>query len=399
MTQHPDSGNGVDAPAMLPPGATIGVVGGGQLARMLLPAGLKLGYRLAVLDAAQTAPAAANAHVYISGDPRDPHAVRRLAQTADLVTIELENVSVEGLTAVRNAGLRVYPEPELLAAVQDKAAQRDLLARLGFPVPEWCVCDLPTADELTAFGFPLVQKLRRGGYDGRGVAVIHEPAQMASRQLQGPSILERCVPMERELAIVVARGRDGTVVSYPPAISEMDPERHVLDLLAAPPQITDAAAQRARELAEELIAALEHVGLLAVEMFVDTEGELWLNEISPRPHNSGHHTIEAASVSQFELHLRAITGLPLFAPAMRAAAAVANLLAGPGEGPPNVTGWSQALAEPDVHVHWYDKRWARPGRKMGHVTVLRATLAEACAVARDVRRRLHVAAAETAPNQ
>jgi 5-(carboxyamino)imidazole ribonucleotide synthase len=252
--------------------------------------------------------------------------------------------------------------------------------------------DAPVAADLEAFGYPVVQKLRRGGYDGRAVALFRGPQDLG-RLLPGPSMLETLVDLDRELAVMVARGLDGDVRAYPVVEMEAHPTANLLDLLVAPARIPPEVAEAARDLACRTVEALDGVGVFGVELFLAKDGALTVNEVAPRPHNSGHYTIEACLTSQFEQHLRAVTGLPLGSTDLVMPAAMINLLGEPGHsGPPLVEGLSETMAIPGVAVHIYGKAETRPFRKMGHVTVLDPDVNEARAKALRVRDLLRIKA-------
>jgi 5-(carboxyamino)imidazole ribonucleotide synthase len=371
----------------------IGIVGGGQLALMLCRAATSLGHRTTVLDPDAAAPAASVADTFLTGDLHDASALRALADGTDVVTIELENVDVDALAAIEAAGRTVIPSPALLARLVNKLRQKNLLQELGLPTSRFVTMDDPSGEALQAFGLPCVQKLQRGGYDGRGVAIIRTPADF-DRILPAPSLIEAFVACRAELAVVVARAADGTSASYAPVELIFDPALHVLDALVSPARLgadLDASAQR---LAEETVNRLGGVGVYGVELFLSQDGELLVNEISPRVHNSGHHTLEACATSQFEQHVRIVTGTPLGSTAQPRPAAMVNVLGEPGShGPAVIRGFDAARAIPGVTVHLYGKRECRPGRKMGHITALDMDVDQALKKAREARALIHVTGA------
>ncbi|MEZ6184379.1 MAG: 5-(carboxyamino)imidazole ribonucleotide synthase [Planctomycetota bacterium] len=371
----------------------VGIVGGGQLGALLVDAARDLGLWVAVLDRDPRAPALAKADLGLVADWASPQALETLASHVDVITFERDDVGIPALRAAEAAGVPVYPRPETLAQIQDKLTQRQRIAALGLPGPRFEACDAPTPAACRAFGLPLVQKLRRGGYDGRGVLVLSAPSDL-ERLLPGPSLLEERVQIERELAVLVARSRSGELVAWPVSEVEVDPVGHRLDVMLAPARLPEAVAREARELAERAVVGLDGVGVFAVELFLDAADQLLVNEISPRVHNSGHHTLDAAPTSQFEQHLRAVCGLPLRPATLDFPVALVNLVGqGDGRGAPQVQGLDEARRIPGATVHLYAKAEVWPGRKMGHATVVDADAELALGAARELRDVLRITAA------
>jgi len=372
------------------PVARIGLIGGGQLGRMMVKAAKRLGCTCVVLDPVQGSPAGQVAGHQIVGDYSDPAMLRELAESCDLVTFELENIETETLIRLEAEGHRIYPRPGLLSIIQDKYAQKCFLRDAGIPTSEFVDAPEPDAAAFAAFGYPLVQKARRGGYDGRGVVVMPDAAAFANH-LPLPSYIERFVVAEKELAVMVARNVDGECRAYPTVEMRFHPHDNVLDFLVAPASVAPDVASRAEALAVRTVEAMEGVGVFGIEMFVTAEGELLVNEVAPRTHNSGHHTIEACVTDQFEQHLRAILGLPLGDTRQLSPAAMVNLLGEPGyQGRPLISGLAAVLAIPGVCVHIYGKAVTKPGRKMGHVTVIDDTVEAACEKAKRVKAMIKI---------
>lgn len=372
--------------------ADVGIVGGGQLARMTAERAAKLGVTVAVLDPARSCPAAAFAMEHVHGAFDDARALRRLVERCRVTTLDIEKADAVELGRLESQGHRILPRPSVLATIQDKLEQRRFLADRGLPVPRFADLPDPSLDAMRRFGFPLVQKLRRGGYDGRGVAMVSEPSDW-TRRLRGPSMVEERIAIDRELAVLVARGLDGETATYPVVELFADGSTHVLDALVFPANLEKTVARRARSLARRAVEALDGVGIFAVELFLDTAGKVWINEISPRPHNAGHVTIEAAATCQFEQHLRAILGLPLGDTGVVRPAAMVNLLGPDGlEGPARIEGLVEALEIPGVRLHLYGKATVRPGRKMGHLTALHDDPRRALDRVRRARARIRFAA-------
>ena len=350
------------------PDVRIGFLGGGQLGRMTIQAALDLDMRIEVLDPDPQCPCARIAHQFTQGDLNDAEAVIAWGRSLDVVTVEIENVSTEGLTALKAMGVKVLPDPAHLAMIRDKGIQKQFYAEHGIPTSDFALVEDGRAESMSR-GLPVVQKLRTGGYDGRGVQVIRTEEE-ARYAFDAPSVLEDAVDIEKELSVIVARSTSGEVKTYP-VVESVFNALNLVDYLVAPARISEAVEAEAQRIALSVVEAMDFVGLLAVELFLDKEGRILVNEVAPRAHNSGHHTIEACGTSQFEQHLRAILGLPLGDTAQHSAAAMLNLIGGPGaNGVPLYSGLSAALAEPGLHPHIYGKVAVREGRKMGHVTVL-----------------------------
>ena len=351
----------------LPPNATIGLVGGGQLGRMSALAAARLGYRCHILTRETDSPAAQVAHGVTISDYNDPTSLRAFANAVDVISFEFENVSAEGLDLL--ASLKpVRPAPAILRVSQDRVAEKSFVNGRGIATAPWRpVVSLGDLDAAAAdLGFPCVLKTTREGYDGKGQAILRAPADLApayGRLSPKPLILEGFIDYAMEISVVIGRGQDGAMSAYDTV--ENRHRDHILDLTLAPARVPLAVGEAARDIARDIATGLDLIGLLAVEMFVDAAGRVLVNEIAPRPHNSGHWTLDACPMSQFELHIRAIAGLPL-PPATRHSDAVMKNLVGPGE----AALWPRILATPGFIPHLYGKAEAREGRKMGHVNRL-----------------------------
>jgi len=351
----------------LPPNATIGIVGGGQLGRMSALAAARLGYRCHILTPEHASPAAQVAAGVTLGEYEDEATLRAFAAAVDVITFEFENVSAQGLDLL--ASLRpVRPSPAVLRVSQDRIAEKTFLNRVGVRTAPWSAVE--TLGELDAalsrHGRPSILKTTRFGYDGKGQARIEadsDPAAAFDALCPRPLVLEGFVDFAMEISVVVARGADGGMAGFDAV--ENRHRDHILDLTLAPAQLPQAVADEAQAIARRVAAGLDLVGLLAVEMFVDRDGQVLANEIAPRPHNSGHWTIDACPASQFELHIRAVAGLPLPHAPRHSDAVMKNLV-----GPEEAALWPAILAAPGLIPHLYGKAEAREGRKMGHVTRL-----------------------------
>ena len=351
---------------MLPPGSTIGMLGGGQLGRMTALSAARLGYRVHVLTPETDSPAAQVSAAVTVAAYDDGGALDRFARAVDVVTYEFENVPL-GAVARLAPSVPVRPGGRVLEVAQDRVAEKRFANALGIATAPWREVGgaATLADALAEIGRPAVLKSTRLGYDGKGQVRIDaggDPADAWRRMGSDAGILEGFVDFTAEISVVAARGLDGRIACYPPV--ENRHEHHILDVTLAPARLAPAQTAAALDIAHRLIEALDVVGLLAVEMFVARDGRILVNEMAPRPHNSGHWTIEACPTSQFEQHVRAVCGLPLGPVAPHHDAVMTNLI---GD---DVQAWPALLAEPGAHLHLYGKAEARPGRKMGHVTRL-----------------------------
>ncbi len=372
MTPAPDSAAALLAAALPPeaiaPGATIGVLGGGQLGRMAALAAARLGYRCHIFCDAADSPAADVAARVTVAAADDPVALARFADAVDVVTLEWENLPVDSLAFLATR-VAVRPGPEVLAVTQDRVAEKRFVNALGLATAPWCAATDPAGvlDATAALGLPAIFKTARFGYDGRGQHRLTdgtpaEAARVVAAVDGAAGIVEAVVAFACEASVIVARGLDGAAKAYP--VVETIHENHILARTRVPARLPPGVAARAEAAALAIANALGVVGLLAVEMFVTNDGAVLINELAPRPHNSGHWTIDAAATSQFEQLVRAVCGLPLGNTAAIAPAETENLI---GD---DIAAWPGLLAEPGARVHLYGKREVRPGRKMGHVTRL-----------------------------
>jgi 5-(carboxyamino)imidazole ribonucleotide synthase len=354
-------------PGPLGPDATIGILGGGQLGRMLALAAARLGFKCHVFCPDSHSPAFDVVRSVTEADYLDFAALDRFAADVDVVTYEFENVPAETATFL-SARKPVLPDPKVLAITQDRLTEKEFVTGLGIGTAKFAAVDSPQGltAALKSVGQPAVLKTRRFGYDGKGQSMIRnggEPAAIFHDLGGQPQILEAFVPFEREISVVAARGRDGRIECFD--VIENEHADHILKTSRVPANVTPTVAAEARRIAEKIAQAFDYVGVLAVEMFVVKDGSrhsVLVNEIAPRVHNSGHWTIDGASVSQFEQHIRAVSGLPLGKPVRRGRIEMINLL---GDEVNDAAKW---LATPGAAVHLYGKTAVRPGRKMGHVT-------------------------------
>jgi 5-(carboxyamino)imidazole ribonucleotide synthase len=366
---------------------TLGIVGGGQLAKMTAQAAAQLGCKVVILERQSEFPAGSVAARTLVGDWNDPDSLLELAALADVVTLENEFVETDALAVLEQNGYALWPSSATLRLIQDKFIQKQTLAAAGLPVPRMRA--VQRVEDVLAlareWGWPFLLKARRNAYDGKGNATMRSSADIeaAWNKLGGhtgnPLFAEEFCPFIKELAVIVTRSVNGEVVTYPTV--ETIQRDHICHVVRAPAPVAPEIAERAAELARRAVQAVGAVGSFGVEMFLVEDGQLLINELAPRVHNSGHYTIEACVCSQFENHVRAVLGWPLGSTAMRApAAAMVNLLAS-ANGPGTPQGLEEALRVPGAHVHLYGKTRSAPGRKMGHVTALGQTLADAEATA------------------
>ena len=370
------------------PGSTIGVLGSGQLGRMFAMAARRMGYLVHTFSPETDTPTGQVADTEVTASYDDLESVRAFARRVDVVTFEFENIPAASVEAVAEL-VPVRPNGALLHTTQNRVREKTYLSQAGFPVtPFHRIRSLEDVRESVAeIGLPAIMKTAGFGYDGKGQRKVETEAEAATAFLSHDGqemILEKFIDFEREVSVVAARGVDADVVHY--GVIENMHERHILDCSIAPPRIAPAVARRAIEIAESLLAELDVVGVLCVEFFLTRDGQLYINELAPRPHNSGHLTIDACMTSQFEQQLRAVAGLPLGATTLRSPAAMVNLL-----GDLWLTGepdWRSACAFPNLKLHLYGKHEPRARRKMGHLTACAATPEEALHLARAARNAL-----------
>lgn len=376
---------------MIAPGSTLGLLGGGQLGRMFTMAAQSMGYRVAVLDPGLHSPAGDVADEHIRADYADPAVLARLARACAAATTEFENVPAEALSFLaRHCG--VSPTAESVAVAQDRIHEKEFLSGAGFPVAPFVV--VREGAELASPGaaglYPGILKVSRFGYDGKGQASVGNPVQAleAWRNLGGePCVLEKRLPLATEVSVVVARDFAGQVATFP--VAENWHRQGILDVSIVPARVPESLAAEARRTGIAVAEALDYRGVLCVEMFVLEDGRLLVNEIAPRPHNSGHYTLDACVTSQFEQQVRVLAGLPLGDPGLHCPAVMVNLLGDLwARGEPD---WRLVLEHPRAKLHLYGKREARPRRKMGHYTVLADSVEAALETALAIKARLEQA--------
>ena len=364
----------------------LGILGGGQLGKMFIQEAVNYNVNVSILDPSADAPCSKLAAEFVVGDFNDYNTVLQFGKTMDVLTIEIEHVNVEALKKLEADGVKVFPQPHIIELIQDKGLQKEFYQKNGIATSAFeLVENRPQANQL-----PIVQKLRKGGYDGRGVQVLKTEADLENA-FSGPCVLEELIDIEKEISVIVARNEKGEVKTFPAVELEFNPKANLVEFLFSPASISKSKKIEARNLAIQVAESLNIVGLLTVEMFLTEEGELLVNEIAPRTHNSGHHTIEANFTSQFEQHLRSILNLPLGKTEVMIPAVMINILGEPGHtGPVTYQGLDALMKTPGVNVHLYGKTTTKPFRKMGHITVINEDLNTAKSMARKAKKALKV---------
>ncbi|QGW28163.1 5-(carboxyamino)imidazole ribonucleotide synthase [Phnomibacter ginsenosidimutans] len=348
----------------------VGILGGGQLGRMLLQDAANYPVETYVLENDPNCPAAHLCQHFVLGNIKDYDTVLAFGRQVDVLTIEIEAVNVDALEQLEKEGITVIPKPAVLRTIKNKITQKAFYKDNQIPSPDFVVTHTLKDLQQHAHRLPAVHKVGEGGYDGKGVVVMKDEAAMA-QGFDAPSVLENMVDIAQEIALIVAVGTDGKHVLFPPAEMLFDPALNLLDYQLTPANITKEVLWKAEAIAIRLVKAFDSPGLFAVELLVDKKGEVWVNETAPRVHNSGHHTIEAHLTSQYEMLWRILLQYPLGATDMVAPSAIINLIGEPGySGPAHYEGLEQVLGIQGAFVHIYGKADTKPGRKMGHVTVL-----------------------------
>ena len=363
----------------------IGILGGGQLGRMTLQEGYNLNLHIDILDSSPNAPCKNLANNFVVGDFKNYDDVYAFGKDKDVVSIEFEDVNSDALAQLEKDGVKVFPQPHILKIIQDKGLQKQFYADHDLPTSKFELIQGKEDISNTSLNFPVFQKLRTSGYDGYGVQQIDSKEDL-DKAFDKPSVIEEGVDLEKELSVVIARNENGEIKHFPLVELEFNPKANMVEFLFSPANVSDTIAQRAYELATNLIEKLEMVGLLAVELFLNKEGEILINEIAPRAHNSGHQSIEGNYTSQFAQHLRAILNLPLGNTEIKVPSVMLNLLGEEGaNGTAHYEGFHQILEEKGVYPHLYGKEQVKPFRKMGHITILDEDLEQAKSKARKIK--------------
>ncbi|MFS4416656.1 5-(carboxyamino)imidazole ribonucleotide synthase [Maribacter sp. 2307ULW6-5] len=375
---------------------TLGILGGGQLGKMMLYETRKWDIATKVMDASTEAPCKVACNEFVLGDLMDFDAVLAFGKNVDVLTIEIENVNVDALEQLEDAGVTVYPPTKTLRTIQNKATQKHFYTDHNIPTAEFArfayASEIEDSLDNGGLEFPFVWKAAKFGYDGQGVKVVRSKADLAGLP-PGECIAEKMIPFKNELAVIVVRNPSGQVVSYPVVEMEFHPEANQVEYVICPARISAEVAQKAQDIALRVSEKMKHIGVLAVELFQTEEDEILVNEVAPRPHNSGHYSIEASYTNQFEQHIRAILDLPLGSTQSKLAGIMVNLVGAEGHtGNVVYEGMGAIMAMKGVTPHIYGKKQTRPFRKMGHVTIVNQDIDLARTVAQQVKETIKVVA-------
>ncbi|TVZ53165.1 5-(carboxyamino)imidazole ribonucleotide synthase [Dokdonia sp. Hel_I_53] len=374
----------------------LGILGGGQLGKMMLYDTRKYDIQTYVLDPSEEAPCKIACNHFEQGDLLDYEAVLAFGRKVDILTFEIESVNVDALETLEKEGIKVFPQPAVLRNIQDKGVQKDFYKKHQIPTASYekyasaKILKNAITEGKSTFDFPFIWKSCKGGYDGKGVTVIRNIEDLDTLP-HVPCIAEQMIPFKNELSVIVARNPSGEVETYPVVEMEFHPEANQVEYVICPARISDEVAQKARAVASKVSNAFSHVGLLAVELFQTEDDKILVNEVAPRPHNSGHNTIEASFTSQFEQHLRAILDLPLGNTENKTASVMVNLVGSEGHtGSVTYKNIETIMAMDGVTPHIYGKKETRPFRKMGHVTIINHDLYKAREIASQVKNCIEV---------
>ena len=348
----------------------LGILGGGQLGRMLIQQAINYNIHISSLDPDSNAPCKDIASNFTVGSLNDYDTVYAFGKQVNMLTIEIEHVNVEALEKLEKEGIPVFPQPSVLKMIQDKGLQKQFYANNNIPTPEYYLIENKADIAKHANKFPFFQKLRKGGYDGKGVVKLSDSTKL-NDAFDAPSVLEKLVDFKKEISVIVARNQQGEIKTFPSVECDFNPEANLVEFLFSPASHSVEVEEKAQQIAYDIAKKLGIVGILAVEMFVTKNDEVLVNEIAPRPHNSGHQTIEGNYTSQYEQHLRAILDLPLGNTEIILPSVMINLLGEKGyEGNAQYEGLEEVLKIKGAHIHLYGKKTTKPFRKMGHVTVV-----------------------------
>ena len=369
---------------------TLGILGGGQLGRMLLQKAVDYNISTAVMDSDADAPCKNICNRFVNESFSDEEAVYQFGKTIDVLTVEIEHVNTNALKRLEAEGLPIYPQPAILEMVKDKGLQKQFYQQQHLPTSKFVLLQNKAEFLQLNYPLPVIQKIRSGGYDGKGVVKISSVPDF-EKSFDAPMVLEDCIDIEKEVSVIVARNISGQTAAYPAVEMNFNAEANLVEFLFSPASISEQIAKAAEQIALDLISRLKMVGVLAVEFFITKQGAILINEIAPRPHNSGHHTIEANVTSQYEQHLRAILNLPLGSTEMIRPAVMVNLLGEKGfEGPAIYDGLDEVLTMHETHIHLYGKKITKPFRKMGHISVTGSSIEEARIKAEKVQKLIRI---------
>ncbi len=367
----------------------LGILGGGQLGRMFIQEAANFDVQVHILDGSSNGPAGQIATSFTEGDITNYEDVFNFGKSLDLLTVEIENVNIQALFDLEKEGVKVFPQPRVLSIIKDKGTQKEFYREHNLPTSDFELLDANTPSTELEKRIPFVQKLRTGGYDGRGVQVIRDNSDLKDA-FSEPSLAEDLIDFEKELSVIVARNERGETAVFPTVECEFN-DVNLVEYLFSPADVSEETEKKAEKLAIDVINAFEMVGILAVEMFLTKDGNILVNEVAPRPHNSGHHTIECNVTSQFEQHLRAILNWPLGSTEIEKQGVMLNVLGAPDHvGSTVYEGLIEIIKIPGVYPHLYGKTTTKPNRKMGHITIASKSMEDAKKKADQVKQLLRV---------
>jgi len=368
----------------------LGVLGGGQLGRMMIQTAMNFDVRIYAMDKSKDAPCGHLAYEFTVGDIQSYDDVIAFGKEMDVLTVEIEHINVDALEALEKQGVKVFPQSRVIRLIQDKGLQKEFYQSNGIPTAAFVLINKKEKLNKYSDQLPFVQKMRTGGYDGKGVALLKESSAFENA-FDGPSLIEDQIDFEKELSVIVARNEQGESSAFPVVECQFNKELNLVEFLFSPADIPPDTESEAVKLAQEVIEKLDMVGLLAVELFLTKKGELYVNEVAPRTHNSGHHTIECNYTSQFEQHLRAILGLPLGSTSTKIPGVMVNLLGSEKHtGTAVYDGIEQVVGMEGVYLHLYGKSETKPNRKMGHATITNSNLEKAKEKAKEVQGKIRI---------
>lgn len=368
----------------------IGILGGGQLGRMLLQNAANYHVDTYVLESGHNPPASSLCHYFVEGDIKDYDTVYRFGKLVDVLTIEIENVNLDALFKLEEEGLKVIPKPSALKIIKDKGLQKQFYKQHAIPTSDFYLLSRKYELNSHLSFLPAAHKLRMGGYDGKGVEILNDESDFG-KAFDEPSVLEKLVDIEKEISVIVAKNENGETAVFPAVEMVFNPKYNLVDYLVSPAEITREQERRAQQIAMQVMDALQSPGIFAVEMFLDKKGDILVNETAPRAHNSGHQSIEGNYCSQYEMQMRVLQNLPLGNTEPIQPSLMLNLIGEGGHsGPVKYAGLEEVLKMKGVYVHLYGKHETKPGRKMGHVTVLGKDKAELLEKAEFIKQVLKV---------
>ncbi|NRA13651.1 MAG: 5-(carboxyamino)imidazole ribonucleotide synthase [Crocinitomicaceae bacterium] len=369
----------------------LGILGGGQLGRMFIQEAISYDIHVHIMENDDNAPSANIATTFTTGDITNYDDVMAFGKDMDVITVEIENVNVKALYDLEKTGVKIFPQPHILEIIKDKGLQKTFYKKNNIPTSDFEIIEENSDLSELESKIPFVHKLRTGGYDGKGVIIIKSKSDLDSTFSQA-SIIEDLIPFEKELSIIVSRNENGQTAVYPTVECEFN-DANLVSYLFSPADITPEIEKKANEIAIDVINKLELVGILAVELFLNKDGEILVNEVAPRPHNSGHHTIECNVTSQFEQHMRSVLNMPLGSTEMTCYGVMINLIGSEGHtGKAIYQGMNDVIGQPGVHIHLYGKEKTKPNRKMGHITIAASSMAKAKQIADEIKEQIVVIA-------